>query len=136
MLPSHSMLSVNSGLLSSVNSGMLPDGVVYRPNSLSGVHPGMTSAHSTILPNGAVACLDRGSLLHRADSGLCNRNDDTCTASSTGRLANGSYAHSRTLSCSSSTGAQPEVAVNRDAIVSLLPSGTEILYALGLADRY
>lgn len=26
--------------------------------------------------------------------------------------------------------------VNADAIVSLLPSGTEILYALGLADRY
>ena len=134
MLSSHNLLSANSGMLS-VNSGMLPDGVVYRPNSMGAIHPGMVSAHSSMLLNGS----DRvGSLLH-AD-GISHRNDDTCTASTSGRVTHGSHGHDRTWSRSSSTGFQPASpsvveTVNADAIVSLLPSGTEILYALGLADR-
>ena len=131
ILPSHSgMLSANSGMLS-VNSGMLPDGAVYRANTI-------TSLHHAMLPNGGVACNDRVSSIMHGD-GMSYRNDDTGTASSSGRLAYDSRGHSRTFSRSSSTGLQPaspQVPEPNDSIVSLLPSGTEILYALGLADRY
>ena len=135
MLPSHSgMLSAHSGMLS-VNSGMLPDGMVYRPNSMGSAHPGMLSAQSSVLPNGAGMSFERASSMMHAD-GLAYRNDDTCTASSSGRMAHGT--HGPTWSRSSSTGlppGSPDMAVSSHSIVSLLPSGTEILYALGLADR-
>ena len=137
MLPSHSgMLSVNSGMLS-VNSGMLPDGVVYRPNSMGSAHPGALSAHSSMLPNGVSRSFERASsMLHAAEAMSSYRHDDTCTASSSGRLAHAS--HGPAWSRSSSTGlqpAEPDTAVSSNSIVSLLPSGTEILYALGLGDR-
>lgn len=129
------MLSANSGMMS-VNSGMLPDGVVYRPNSMGSVHPGMLLAQSGMLPNGTSMGFDRASSLLHADAMSSCRHDDTCTASSSGRLAHES--HGPTWSRSSSTGLQPaspDTAVSSHSIVSLLPSGTEILYALGLADR-
>ena len=139
MLTSHSLMSANSGLLS-VNSGMLPEGAVYRPNSMTAPHPGVLSAHSSMLPNGAVSCNDRVSSLMHGD-GILYRNDDTSTASTSGRMTHGSHGHDQTQSRSSSSGLPPATpgaveTVNADAIVSLLPSGTEILYALGLADRY
>ena len=136
MLSGHSgMLSANSGMMS-VNSGMLPDGVVYRPNSIGSAHPGMLSAQSSILPGGASMGFDHANSLLHADAVSSYRHDDTCTASSSGRLAHES--HGPAWSRSSSTGLQPaspDTAVSSHSIVSLLPSGTEILYALGLADR-
>ena len=136
MLSGHSgMLSANSGMMS-VNSGMLPDGVVYRPNSIGSAHPGMLSSQSSMLPNGASMGFERANSLLHADAVSSYRHDDTCTASSSGRLAHES--HGLAWSRSSSTGLQPaspDAAVSSHSIVSLLPSGTEILYALGLADR-
>ncbi|KAL3138055.1 hypothetical protein ABBQ38_005288 [Trebouxia sp. C0009 RCD-2024] len=136
MMPSHSgMLSANSGMLS-VNSGMLPDGAVYRPNSMGSAHPGMLSAQSSMLPNGASKSFERASSMLHAEAMSGYRHDDTCTASSSGRLAHAS--HGQAWSRSSSTGLQPaspDTAVSSNSIVSLLPSGTEILYALGLGDR-
>ena len=133
MLTSHSgLLSVHSGMLS-VNSGMLPEGAVYRPNSIGSTHPGMLSAQSSMLPNSMKS--DWASSVVHGD-GVLHRMDDTSTASTSGRLAHGG--HVRTGSRSSSTGLQPaspDTAVTSHSIVSLLPSGTEILYALGLADR-
>ena len=138
MLTSHSLMSANSGLLS-VNSGMLPEGAVYRPNSMTAPPPGVSSAHSSMLPNGAISCNDRVSSLMHGDA-MSYRNDDTNTASTSGRMTHKSHGHDRTQSRSSSSGLPPASPgavemVNADAIVSLLPSGTEILYALGLADR-
>ena len=133
--PDAAMLSGHSGMLS-VNSGMLPDGVVYRPNSIGSAHPGMLSAQSGILPNGASMGFDRANSMLHSDTVSSYRHDDTCTASSSGRLAH--EPHGPTWSRSSSTGLQPaspDTAVSSHSIVSLLPSGTEILYALGLADR-
>ena len=136
MLSGHSgMLSANSGMMS-VNSGMLPDGVVYRPNSIGSAHPGMLSAQSSMLPSGASMGFERANSLLHADAVSSHRHDDTCTASSSGRLAH--ELHGPAWSRSSSTGLQsasPDTAVSSHSIVSLLPSGTEILYALGLADR-
>lgn len=138
MLPSHSgMLSAHShsGMLSA-HSGMLPDGTVCRPSTA------MLPTHSGILPpsySHASLVTQRPTSNGFQPDGAGFRTDGTATASTSGQRNNLMPAGAPAYRSPSSTlqPASPHTpsAVSSGSIVSLLSSGTEILYALGLADR-
>lgn len=173
LAPEHShMVSAQSGMLSSVQSGMLPDGALYQPGSAALPDVAMYQPGSSMMPEGAVyqpgpamlshqaklmpqahsafashslkaspsGLLSDGHL-HTADGRPCSANaayrgDDTGTASTSARQLGHVVQGGRWLPNTGSSRSSHSPSAGGFGIVSLLPSGTEILYALGLGDRY
>lgn len=132
----YNSMTSHSGMLS-MHSSMLPDSAVYRPMlpTHSGVLP---STNSHVLPP-SHSHMSLNSLKHSVSGahpdGVGFRADETATASTSGYRSRLTPAGA--LANQSSSALQPHSPSNANtgSIVSLLCSGTEILYALGLKDR-
>ena len=131
----NSMLPSHSGMLSA-HSGMLPDGAACRPSTA------MLPTHSGVLPpsySHASLVTQRPTSNGFQPDGAGFRADETATASTSGQRHNlmpaGAPAYRSPSSTLQPSSPRTPSAVSSGSIVSLLSSGTEILYALGLADR-